>query len=174
MKIAVLSDTHDHIWNLEKAVKKISGKVEAFIHCGDLCSPFIPEILKKIKAPGHVCLGNNDEDQIAMKNVGGDTISWVTVGQQFGEVTLDKRKIAYCHYPKLGSLLAATGDYDAVFYGHTHEAVNKAIGKTLLLNPGAVCGISAGVIFGEKKEHNPASYAIYDTKTNSAEITKLK
>lgn len=174
MKIAVLSDSHDHIWNLEKVVKKITGKVDCYVHCGDLIAPFISQILNKSKAPGYICLGNNDEDHIAMKNVGGDKISWVSVGQQFGELEKDGRRIAYCHYPKLGNLLASTGDYHAVFYGHTHKAVNKKVGKTLLLNPGAICGITAGVIFGEKKKHDPASYAIYDTKTNSAEIVYIK
>lgn len=174
MNIAVLSDSHDHIWNLEKVVNKISGKVDAYIHCGDLIAPFIPEILKKINAPGFICLGNNDEDHIAMKNIGGDSMSWISVGQQFGEIELDGRKIAYTHYPKLGELLAKSGDYDAVFHGHTHKAANKMIGSTLLLNPGAICGITSAVIFGEKKKHDPASYAVYDTKTNSAEIIKIK
>jgi hypothetical protein len=48
------------------------------------------------------------------------------------------------------------------------------VGKTLLLNPGAVCGITAGVYFGETDKHEPASYAIYDTKTNSAEIIEIQ
>lgn len=173
MKIAVLSDSHDHIWNLEKVVDQVSGKVDAYIHCGDLIAPFIPEILKRINAPGYICLGNNDEDHIAMKNVGGETISWVSIGNQYGEVTLDNRKIAYTHYPKLGELLAKSGEYDAVFHGHTHKMINEMVGETLLLNPGAICGISSEVIFGEKSKHDPASYAVYDTATNSAEIIEI-
>ncbi|MCF8024533.1 MAG: metallophosphoesterase family protein, partial [Desulfobacteraceae bacterium] len=37
MKIAVLSDTHDNIRNVRKALELIAGQhVEAIIHCGDV------------------------------------------------------------------------------------------------------------------------------------------
>jgi len=36
MKIAILSDIHDHIWNLEKVLKELSmTNIEAVIYCGD-------------------------------------------------------------------------------------------------------------------------------------------
>ena len=101
-----------------------------------------------------------------MHEKGDPNIRWVPLGKEFGEIKLGNRKIAFNHYPKLGELLAKTGDYDAVFYGHTHVAVNKKIGKTLLLNPGAVCGIQGG-------KPGIATYAIYDTKTNSAKILEI-
>lgn len=174
MKVVVLSDSHDHVWNLEKVIKDISGKVDAYIHCGDLIAPFIPEILKKINAPGYICFGNNDAERTALQNVGGKTISWAPTRKKYGEVKIGGKNIAFTHYQDIGEQLAKSGKYDAVFHGHTHVARNERFGKTLLVNPGAICGISAGVIFGEKKTHDPASYAIYNTKTNSAKIITIK
>ena len=42
MIIAVMSDSHDHIWNIRKALKIIESKGgEAIIHCGDFVAPFM-------------------------------------------------------------------------------------------------------------------------------------
>lgn len=167
MKIAVISDTHDNIWNLKKLLKQIAGKAEAIIHCGDMVAPFTTKILASVNLPTYITLGNNDEDHIGMYKKGNENFNWTHIGQQYGEVELDSRKIAYTHYPRLGELLANTGEYNAVFFGHTHEAEVKKIKDTLLLNPGPVCGIN-GI------ETVEATFAVYDTKTNSANIQKIK
>ena len=167
MKIAGLSDIHDHIWNLEKVLDQIKGGVEAIIFCGDMCAPFTAKVLGSLNIPIYACLGNNDEDHIGMMKKGGSKFTWFHLSQEFGQVKLDGEKIAFCHYPKLAELLAKTEDYDAVFHGHTHVSRNEKRGKTLLLNPGAVCGIQDG-------KSRVASYSIYDTKTNSARIIEFK
>lgn len=167
MKIAILSDIHDHIWNLEKVINEIEGKVEALIFCGDMVAPFTSAILAKANLPTYLCLGNNDEDHIRMLQKGSDKFIWTGLSEEYGTVEIDGKKIAFCHYPKLGELLAKSGEFDAVFHGHTHETKNEIQGKTLLLNPGSVCGIHNG------KPGIP-SYAIYNTSTNSAEIIEIK
>src|SRR3990167_8479226 len=143
MKIAILSDIHDHLDNLERVLSQIRNKdIEALIFCGDMISPFTTGILAKANIPTYACLGNNDEDHIGMMKKGGNKFTWFHLSQEFGELELDGRKIAFCHYPKLAELLAKTEKYDAVFYGHTHEAKNEKIGNTILLNPGSICGIN--------------------------------
>jgi putative phosphoesterase len=167
MKIAILSDIHDNIWNLEKVLKQIKEKkLEVIIFCGDLCAPFTAGILGSAGIPVHACLGNVDEDHIMMQKLAGDNVKWTGLAPEYGEVIFNKRKVAYCHYPKLAELLAKSGDFDAVFHGHTHEARNKKYGKAILVNPGAVCGI-------QDARPGAATYAIYDTKTNSAEILEI-
>ncbi len=66
----------------------------------------------------------------------------------------------------LAELLAKSGEYNAVFHGHTHDSKNETLANSLLLNPGAVCGVQKG-------KPGIASYAIYDTATNTAEIIKI-
>ena len=44
------------------------------------------------------------------------------------------------HYPQIAYGLACTGDYDFVFFGHTHVYEVKEVGKTLMLNPGELLG----------------------------------
>ncbi|TSC86823.1 MAG: phosphodiesterase [Microgenomates group bacterium Gr01-1014_16] len=166
MKIAVLSDTHDHIWNLNKALQLIKEqKCECLIHCGDFCAPFTAAILSTAGLTVYACFGNNDEDQYAIaKRL--KAAEFFSIGQEFGEIELDSKKIAFCHYPKLGELLAKTGGYSAVFHGHTHEAYQKQVSKTLLANPGSVCGIIGG-------KPSQASFGLYNTELNSFELINL-
>ena len=138
MKIAVLSDIHDNIWNLEKVLKQIKGKVKAIIYCGDLCAPFTAELLASANLSTYICLGNNDEDHLSLYRKGSDKFSWVHLGQEFGEVKLGGKEIAFCHYPRLAELLAKSGDYDAVFYG-----LNKAGVKKICELKAAGCGLRA-------------------------------
>lgn len=163
MKIAILSDIHDNIWNLKKVINKINGKVEALIFCGDLVAPSTASLLAKADVPTYAVLGNNDEDHIGIQKMGGEKMTWFHLSQEYGELNLGGRKIAFHHYPRLGKLLAESGKYDAVFYGHNHIPKMEMVGKTLLLNPGPVCGF-------RKHKTTKASLAIYNTKSNSAEI----
>lgn len=166
MKIAILSDIHDHIWNLEKVLTEIDGKVEALVFCGDMVAPFTAGILGNVGLPIYACLGNNDEDHIGLLKKGGENFTWFFLSQEFGTVELDGKKIAFCHYPKLGELLAKSGEFDAVFHGHTHNSRNEMYDNCLLVNPGAICGIQNG-------KPGIASYAIYDTTSNTAAIIEL-
>ena len=168
MKIAVISDTHDHIWNLDKALQLIKRKqCAAIIHCGDFCAPFSALQVAKSKLPVYAIFGNNDEDQWGiMERVKEFNFQMWPLAKEFAEVELGGKKIAFCHYPKLGKLLAGTGDYAAVFHGHTHKAFQEQVGKTLLANPGSICGIVSG-------QPAPASFGIYDTSSNKYEHVNL-
>jgi len=168
MKVAVLSDIHDHVLNLDKTIKQIKANtnVKAVIFCGDMVAPFTARILFATGLPTYLCLGNNDEDHIGLYKQSQGNFTWFHLSQEFGTVELSGRKIAFCHYPRLAELLTKSGEYDAVFHGHTHMARNETRGKTTLINPGPVCGITAGKLA-------PASYALYDTNTNLGEIVPL-
>lgn len=166
MKIAILSDSHDNIVNLQKTLDQIKEKAEAIIHCGDLIAPFSAEILSSADLPTYITLGNNDEDHIGMYKKSSDKFTWTHIGQQYGEIEIDSRKLAYTHYPRLGELMARSGEYDAVFYGHTHKSDKRKVGDTLLLNPGAICGIQNGKM-------GTATYGIYDTIDNFATIIEI-
>ncbi len=52
MLIAVMSDSHDNIWNLQKALGIVKEKgAEMIIHCGDFVAPFM---LKELEEAGMV------------------------------------------------------------------------------------------------------------------------
>ena len=53
MKIGLISDTHDNIQNIRRAVRKFNDKrVDLVIHAGDIVSPNAVESLADVKLVG--------------------------------------------------------------------------------------------------------------------------
>ncbi|MBD3304611.1 YfcE family phosphodiesterase [Candidatus Woesearchaeota archaeon] len=162
MIIGVISDSHDNIWNLEKALNILKEKnVAALFHCGDLCAPFIiKDYLAKFGKPVHCVYGNID-DREATKQL-ADEAENVTLYGDIAEFELAGKKIAICHMPAKAEELAKSGRFDIVFYGHEHKSNIKKIGKTLFVNPGEIMG-----------RLGKPSFAIWDTDTDKIEIEEF-
>jgi len=162
MKIAVLSDIHDNIWNLKKVLKRVKKeKYQAIIFCGDFCAPFSAVMLAESELPVYAVLGNS-YDAFNTLRVTGNFKNF-NLFSEMGEIELDKKKIALCHYPKLAEGLAFKGEYDAVFYGHNHEVSSELVNKTLLANPGEVMA-----------KYGKCTFGLYDTKTSQFQIIELQ
>jgi putative phosphoesterase len=163
MKIAVLSDIHDNIWNLEKVLKRLKKeKCEAIIFCGDYCAPFVVKLILELKLPTYAIFGNVDGAHYEITKLTVD-LPFYHQFKEMAEIELNKKIIAICHHPKLAYGLATTGEYDVVFYGHTHKAEQKTIRKTLLANPGEIHGGMGRVLFG-----------IYNIDSGKFEIIEVK
>jgi putative phosphoesterase len=157
MLIAILSDIHDNIWNLEKVLPQLE-EAEALLFCGDFCAPFTLKMMADgFSGPVHCVFGNNDGDAFLLSRIARQADN-VTLYPQMGELELGGRKIAFIHYPHIANGLAASGKYDAVFSGHTHEQRVEKMGPTLWADPGEVMGR-----FGQP------SFGLYDT--DSGEFT---
>jgi putative phosphoesterase len=163
MKIAILSDSHDNIPNLKKAVSLIKQKkIKTVIHCGDICAAVtLKKAFLNFKGKIHIVFGNVDGDRFFSAK---DSLIMphIKFWGEFGEIRAGKKKIAFTHSPKLARALAQTGKYDLVFYGHSHKPWEEKVGKTRLVNPGNIANIF----------YRP-SFAIYDTKTNKLELVIL-
>ncbi len=160
MQIAVLSDVHDNIWNLEKALNKLGelGKIEVLLFLGDFCAPFsLKQIADAFSGPIHCIPGNNDGDMFLLMTIAAQAGN-VTFHNPVGSLEFDGCPITITHYPEIAEGLAATGKYHAVFSGHTHVFMEQQVGDTLWVNPGEVMGR-----FGEP------SFVIYDTSTRNFE-----
>ena len=165
MKIAIISDTHDNLTTLEKAVLLMNKNgIEEIIHCGDICSSYTLEQLAK-KFPGkiHVVFGNVDGDvfSISQHKAMGDLPNVILYGE-IGELELGGVKIAFAHSPKIAKALAASGKYNIVFYGHTHRPWEETINLTRLINPGNLSNLLY-----------KASFAAYDFSTGKLELKTL-
>jgi putative phosphoesterase len=55
------------------------------------------------------------------------------------------------------------GGFDAVVHGHSHANVSMSMGKTLVINPGEVCGYLTG----------KPTLALLDTSKREAKIVNL-
>lgn len=169
MKIGVISDTHDQRENILKATKILNNEgVELTIHCGDWVSPFTTAFYKDLKSPIKGVFGNNDGDRFLHPVVAKMNNTNIEYYERVIKLEIDGRKIFVYHgdYEDVTDALVTCGKFDAVFHGHTHQAVNKTVGETLSLNPGTMMDYTAESVQG-------ASFAIYDTTSNTANLTKL-
>jgi len=137
MRLAVISDIHDNLWNLATAIDYLSGRTDVMICCGDLCSPFVMDLLARFPQPVHIVFGNNDADLFRITKKSTDR---VRVHGEFFETELDGKRIAVNHFDYLARPIAASGLYDVVCYGHNHEFNVSRMGTTLAINPGPIMG----------------------------------
>ena len=164
MKVAVISDTHDHLENLEAALVEINASgVSALFHCGDLVSPFVIDRLAAFKGPVHVVFGNNEGDRYTINNVASKKFPNVKIHGEVGFVETENGEVAFTHRPEFARGLACTGKYTAVFYGHTHHAKIERVGSTWLVNPGELRGLL-----------EPPGWVVFDLATGKAKHHALK
>jgi putative phosphoesterase len=162
MIIAVMSDSHDNIWNLRKALEVIRQQGAGMIvHCGDFVAPFMLTELDKAGIPVHGVFGNNDGDQYLLTKLSLTTLSHITLHGLVGEATIEGFNIGFTHHGIVGEGLAAGGNYKMVCFGHSHKYLLKNIGQTILLNPGEIMG-----------KDGRSEFCLVDTET--AEITRIE
>lgn len=141
MRLGILSDIHDNLWNLEPAIAYLNGNADVLLCCGDLCSPFVMDELRKFTGPVHIVFGNNDADLFRITR---KSDSRLQVYGEFVELELDGRKIAANHFDYIARPIAQSGRYDLVCYGHNHRIKLERFGRTTLVNPGPIMGAAFG------------------------------
>jgi putative phosphoesterase len=143
MILGVMSDSHDHLENIGKAVQAFTRrKIGALIHGGDLCSPFVFKQLTQLRefCPRmYAVFGNNDGDRLLLNEKGS---GFCTFRDGALNLEVGGRRIAVMHYPDVAESLHRSGDFDLVIYGHTHR-VRVEAEKGILLNPGSCAGYLA-------------------------------
>jgi len=158
MLIAVLSDSHDRTDHLEQALILIKERgISRGLHLGDYVAPFVINQLAESEIRWQGVWGNNDGDKLAGLRMAAGKVD-ISEGD-FLELEIEGRKLFLTHYPQIGRIAALSGQYDAVFYGHTHIAKQEHVEVTLLANPGEIYGMRTGKV----------SFGIYNTERNSFE-----
>jgi putative phosphoesterase len=160
MRIGVISDTHGHAANTLAAVRMLQSlEVEVVLHCGDIDTPEIPRLIAGW--PVHFVFGNcdrHDELRAAIVAAGHQC------QERFAALELAGRRIAMIHSDdgRRFREVQTSGEYDLVCYGHTHVAEFHTIGRTLVLNPGALY------------RANPHTIAVVDLATMQATIVPVQ
>lgn len=161
MEIAIVSDIHDHVRTLARALPRLRH-ADAVLCCGDLCSPFVlAQLGSELSAPVHVVFGNND----------GDLYRLTEVAAGFGHVRLHGTffrgdvagvRVAMTHYPAVASALDPDA-VDLIAYGHDHTLAVAATGGAVRVNPGTLMGYRPS-----DRSDVPATFATFDTDTRMA------
>jgi uncharacterized protein len=164
MKIAIISDSHDNIPNIEKFLLWAKeNKIETIIHCGDIAAP---RVVKEVFEPQfagemHLVHGNVSDRDVLYEVC--DEIKKFTLHGDEGELEVDEIKMAFCHFPEKANELAESNKYDVVFYGHTHKPWIEKVGNAQIVNPGTLAGL-----------FSKATFSVYDTKTKELKLKLLE
>ena len=160
MLIGIMSDTHDNIPLVKKAIEIFNEKrVGYVIHAGDYTSPFTLKLFKELQCKYIGIFGNNDGDKLLLLESSEGNIR-----NQPYIFTLRDRKIVVMHEHHVVDALADSGHFDLVIYGHTHKADVRKVKNTLVVNPGEV----STYLYGK------STVALVDLEKLEAEIVELK
>jgi len=135
--IGIVSDTHEHVKMIVKAVTVFKERAPLFvIHCGDIISP---PVLERFAGFGlKAVFGNNDGERSGLKKkcqeLGFDEI----VDSAEFEVAGKKFFVNHGTNPATIEAAMASELYDFVLHGHTHIPRDEQHGRTKVINPGAL------------------------------------
>lgn len=160
--IGIISDTHDNVPMIKKAVDILKGKnPEIVLHLGDVVAPITVKLFSGLKMK--FIKGNCDGDTVGIKRVaqaiGGDYLG------DFAEIKIKGKGFALYHggnRERLNSLIDSQR-YDYVLHGHTHRMRNEKIGKTRVINPG---NFYPG--------HEDNGFAFLDIEKDKVEFVEMK
>ena len=132
-----MSDTHENVKVIKKAVELIKElKPELVVHCGDIISPPILDHFKGL--PMRFVFGNNDGEELGLRK----KCQELGFGEIAETIQIDhKGKSILVYHGTNPYALKAHIDsqsHDYIFTGHTHLQRNEKIGRTRVVNPGAM------------------------------------
>jgi putative phosphoesterase len=165
MLIGLISDTHDNLPMVDRAVRKLNEEnVELVLHAGDYVAGFVIPKFRELKARLIGVFGNNDGDHELLKKRFGEN-AMLEMRGNFAEITADSLKIALLHGGDVELLEALINQeiFDVVVHGHTHAPEIRRKGRTLIINPGEICGYLTG----------KSTLALLDTSKREARIVEL-
>ncbi|HOZ36234.1 MAG TPA: YfcE family phosphodiesterase [bacterium] len=161
MRVAIISDLHDNLTNLEKFLSWAKNhQVKKLLILGDTGSTAtIKVIAANFTRPIFLILGNADYPNVNLLK----KFTHLKIYHNLAKLNIAHKKIVLTHHPKDAKNLAATNQYNFIFYGHNHKPWIEQINKTILANPGTLAGM-----------FTKATFAVWDTTTNKLELKILE
>jgi putative phosphoesterase len=146
MIIGIMADTHDNLPLVEKAVQRLNEEnVGLVLHAGDYIAGFVIPKFKELHAKLIGVFGNNDGDHELLNERFSENPN-IEMRGNFTVIALEGLKIALLHGSdrELLKALIESQSFDVLVHGHSHLAEAYKKGKTLVINPGEVCGYLTG------------------------------
>jgi putative phosphoesterase len=135
--IGILSDTHGHVEIATAAIALLQKhRAEFFIHCGDVGSEQVLDQLTGLSAA--FVFGNCDWERDQLQRYAGNI--GVACHGVFADLELGGKRFAVLHGddPHLRERLLIAQSHDYLLQGHTHVRLDDHIGRTRIINPGAL------------------------------------
>ena len=139
--LGILSDTHNNTANLRAALEIFQQRdVGRLIHCGDVTTLSTLEWLAEFRVI--YVFGNGDDASGEMREMllRYDPLNYAGLSYS-GQIDGVKIAAAHGHLPASLDTMIHSGEYDYVFHGHSHRRRDERIGRTRVINPGALGGL---------------------------------
>jgi len=162
MLIGLMSDTHNDIEATKRAIAIFQSRgIKTVIHAGDITSPRMLQYLKDFVC--YIVLGNGDlidseEIDVKANELG---MKSVDLKSEF-ELAGKKFLVFHGHDVPMYREAVASGKYNYIIKGHTHNFENYISNGCRIINPGAVYG------------HDESSIAILDVEADKVEKINLE
>ena len=157
MKVGIMSDSHDNLGNIRRAVKLLeSNGAGALVHAGDFVAPFAVKEILKFSGEAYGVFGNNDGEIAGIKSL------WKHVFHGPCLLELAGLRILVAH-DEADLERAPWANIDVKISGHSHKAAILE-GPPLSINPGE----TGGWLYGK------ATCALLDTKGPKARILEIE
>jgi len=163
MKVGIVADTHDNLRVVDAAVELFSERADAVVHCGDFVAPFAATPFDA-DFDFYAVRGNNDGEWALVRVVREFGVYFA----EMGELSLGGAHVAVYHGTSepIVDALVASGAYDYVLHGHSHERAHEEHDGTVRINPG---GVATELGNGE-----PPAGVILDTDTGDVTFHDLQ
>jgi putative phosphoesterase len=135
--IGILSDTHEHAEITAASVALLRARgAQFFIHCGDVGSEQVLDQLAGL--PCAFVFGNCDWDRDQLERYAANI--GVACHGVFADLELGGKRFAVLHGDDshLRERLLIAQGHDYLLQGHTHVRLDDRVGRTRIINPGAL------------------------------------
>lgn len=136
-KIGLLSDSHGRAGVTRRAVGLlIDAGADHLVHIGDVETVEVIDALLG-DVPAHLVFGNTDWDHRSLARY-ADSLG-IAVRHPMGRLELDGRVLMFTHGDRIALMEDAIRQpADYLCHGHTHLQRDERIGRTRVINPGAL------------------------------------
>lgn len=156
MLIGLISDSHDNLDMLQKAVNLFNSReVNLVLHAGDFIAPFTVSALDGLNCDWKGVFGNCDGEREGLTKTSNGKVKTDRL-----TLELSDKKVLLVHNL---SRETAPGGQDLVVHGHTHKTVVGSMDKGIHVNPGECCGWVTG----------KATVAVVNTEKMKCEVIEL-
>ncbi len=143
MRIGLVSDTHDRLPAIEKAIDHFNREeVDITCHLGDFVSPFSLLPFQRLDSPLYAVFGNNDGEKEGLRAL-FEKNRW-SLGERPRTLEVGGYRIGLLHEPGPIERYVTEERCDLIAYGHLHTPHDQRRGETMIVSPGEGCGWITG------------------------------
>ncbi len=134
----LISDSHGAVDRVESVLKLMDkAGLKVLLHAGDFVVEGVAEVLAAYPdIQIFIARGNADVNETWVKQI--SDLDHVTLEPVIRLVIAGKKVVMVHNDREAIGLVGREGDIDIMCHGHTHVARGERMGKTFILNPGAL------------------------------------